>query len=414
MSSTMSTTEASGPSSADARRRVPWREGFTEAAWLFIVLRVGISMLALYLVVAGGLPGPCHFELARNGWLTVPILDSEGPSFGLIGVWQRWDACWYGKIATYGYEPGTTSAGFWPMYPLLTGMVAQLLGMDVALAGLFVTSAAYIVAMAALYLLVEGDFGRAVARRTVVYLSVFPAALFLFAPFSEALFLALAVLAILGARRHQWSLAGIAVLAASLTRTQGLFLVLSLGWEAIRVSRAWWAQPKDARRSAAGVLLPPAAATLLPFVGFVGFSLYAKLTTGITPIDVQDTWGGNEIHMPWEVVAASWQWAVEHHDPLQFVNLATLVLFAGVGLAAIRRLPLAYSLYALPQIALLATRILPTPLTSTTRYLLVIFPVFVALALGVRGRRAELALITWSVLGLALFTTLFVRGDFIA
>ena len=110
----------------------------------------------------------------------------------------------------------------------------------------------------------------------------------------------------------------------------------------------------------------------------------------------------------------SWRWAVEHHDPLQFVNLGALVLFAGVGLTAIRRLPLSYSLYALPQIALLATRILPTPLTSTTRYLLVIFPVFVALALYLRGRRAELAVITWSVLGLALFTILFVRGDFIA
>jgi hypothetical protein len=80
---------------------------------------------------------------------------------------------------------------------------------------------------------------------------------------------------------------------------------------------------------------------------------------------------------------------------------------------AARRLPISYTLYALPQFVLLATRIQPTPLTSTNRYLLVIFPVFVVLAL-IPWARVRLAWGITSILFLALLLTEFQRGTFVA
>jgi hypothetical protein len=136
---------------------------------------------------------------------------------------------------------------------------------------------------------------------------------------------------------------------------------------------------------------------------------------GQTPLDTQEAWGGTNFHPPWEVVDASWRWALEHHDPLQLLNLATLLLFAFVALLGLRQVPVAYSLYAIPQILILATRIQPTPLTSTARYLLVVFPVFVVLAL-VPPRWGWLRF-GWAVVSIMLLGLLvadFIRGNYVA
>jgi hypothetical protein len=77
----------------------------------------------------------------------MPPLADDGAAFPLVGVWQRWDACWYGKIATFGYEPAEMSANFWPMFPILTGLAARLIGGSVALGGLLVSAIAYVAAM---------------------------------------------------------------------------------------------------------------------------------------------------------------------------------------------------------------------------------------------------------------------------
>ncbi len=112
-------------------------------------------------------------------------------------------------------------------------------------------------------------------------------------------------------------------------------------------------------------------------------------------------------------MAASWDWAVSRHDPLQAFNLFSLVLFAVVSVVGLRRVPVAYSLYAIPQILLLAVRIQPTPLTSTARYLLVVFPVFVILAL-VKDRWLRFAWGVASLMLLALLLEAFLRGGYVA
>ncbi len=219
----------------------PRAGGLFEAAGLFLTIRVALGLVAGYLWLRGGLPGPCHFELARDGWLTVPPLADQGAAFPLLGVWQRWDACWYGKIATFGYEPQALSANFWPLFPILTGTFARVLDGSVALAGMLVSAVGYIAAMTGLYRLIGRDFDPMTARRVVILISIFPSAFFLFAPFTEALFLALAVWSVAMARERHWLLAGSFGLLAALTRIQGIFLVLPIGWEALAAAglTAW-------------------------------------------------------------------------------------------------------------------------------------------------------------------------------
>jgi hypothetical protein len=390
--------------------------GFLDAVGLFLTMRVALGLVALYLWWKGGLPGPCHFELARNGWLTIPPLADEGAGFPLVGVWQRWDACWYSKIAWFGYEPAEMSANFWPLFPALTGVTATVVGGSVAFAGLLVSAIAYIAAMTGLHRLVARDFETVIARRTVLFISIFPSAFFLFAPFTEALFLALAVWSIAMARERRWLLAGLLGLLAGLTRIQGVFLVLPLGWEAlVAAGLTAWRPWRELRLPPIeiGPLVRGALAASGPLVGFVAFFAYSAAVAGQTPLDTQDAWGGKEFFPPWDVAAAAWQWTLDRHDPLQALNLVLLALFGLLLIAGLRRLPVAYTLFALPQLVLLATRIQPTPLTSTSRYLLVIFPMFVVLAL-IPWPRVRLAWAITSTLFLAVLVQSFLTGDYVA
>jgi hypothetical protein len=217
---------------------------------------------------------------------------------------------------------------------------------------------------------------------------------------------------------------------AGLTRIQGVFLILPVGWEAFAASwviagnpflgsgatalreqlgrwlRAWPSMWRQA--------IAPAIAVVAPAVGFVFFMCLAGVMSGQTPLNSQDAWGGTNFHPPWDVVVAAWNWAVDQHDALQLLNLSALILFGVATVVGLFRLPAAYSLYAIPQVLVIATRIQPTPLTSTTRYLLVVFPVFVLLALAGRNRRFERFWLLLSVFLMAYLMSLFLQGDYVA
>ena len=65
----------------------------------------------------------------------------------------------------------------------------------------------------------------------MLYLTLFPSAFFLFAGYTEALFLALAIWCVVVARRGGWWQAGVLGLLASLTRQVGLLLIIPYLYE---------------------------------------------------------------------------------------------------------------------------------------------------------------------------------------
>jgi hypothetical protein len=136
--------------------------------------------------------------------------------------------------------------------------------------------------------------------------------------------------------------------------------------------------------------------------------------TGETPFDQARRMGSATFHPPWEVAQASLRWTIEKGDPLQAVNLGLLALFVALVVVGARRLPLELTLYAAPLLAVLATRINPIPLSGTTRYLSVVFPALVVLAMLGERPRVHWAWVVVSLLLLALLTHTFVRGDFVA
>ena len=88
--------------------------------------------------------------------------------------------------------------------------------------------AALLGALVLLYRLTALELGRRAAAPAVLLLCVFPASLFLGAPYSESLFLLCSVGAFYAARTGHWAWAGAAAASASATRSAGLLLLLPL------------------------------------------------------------------------------------------------------------------------------------------------------------------------------------------
>src|SRR4029450_93939 len=178
-------------------------------------------------VCAPPLCAPCPFAPSRNAnaahWDDPSVTRDLG---WVTDVWARWDSVWFLRIAVHGYgETHGVAAAFYPLYPLTLAGVGRVFGGHYVAAGIVVSLAAALAAFVLLYRLTETRLGAAGPRRAVLYLAVFPMALFLGAVYSESLFLALAIGAFVLAERGRWLGAGLATGLAMLTRIAGIGLL---------------------------------------------------------------------------------------------------------------------------------------------------------------------------------------------
>ena len=123
-------------------------------------------------------------------WL---LASSRGPPrLGLLDIWVHWDARHFLEVATFGYtDPATdpNAPAFFPLYPLLIRALDGI-GVPAVAAAMIIATVATWAACTFVFLLADDDVGPGAGRRAISYLLLFPTAVFLIAPYSEALFLA--------------------------------------------------------------------------------------------------------------------------------------------------------------------------------------------------------------------------------
>lgn len=321
-------------------------------------------------------------------------------SWKLLDVWQVHDGATYAMIAQHGYaSPQNRAVVFFPLFPILLHLATPLLGGSVALAGLLIAAVAAVAALTGMYRLIGDDFSAEVAGRAVVACALFPSGLFLLLPFTESLFLALAVWALILARRGRWGWVALLALLLGLTRTQGCLIALPLAWELFR-------QRQRTPRSA--WLIP-----LLPVGSFLAFLAYSQQVAGWTALQAQSTWTAGS-RAPWTLLAMAARYAYQRGHLVEALNIAAALLCIGLLLIGGRRLPLTYLLYAVPQLLLMVMREnLYMPLVSTMRYALVLFPCFVVIALLGRRRWAFFLWLALSATLLLGMTILYLQGNFV-
>ena len=385
------------------------------------------------LLVLGRAPAWRGFD---PGGVTVPF---GGLGDALVAPGARWDAVWYLAIANDGYlDPARTA--FFPLYPLAVRAVGELVRSPL-LAGLLVSWTALAVALYLLHRLVTLELGREVAGLTVTLVAVFPAAYCFSAVYSESLFLALSVGALYAARRERWAWAGTAGALAAATRSAGVVLLVPLVLMYLYGPRGSGPPtPRPGRR-----LLPRhalrrdalwLAAVPLGLAAFVG----ALAVTGedpLAPFHAQAVWlrhfAGPFAGVFDGTVAAfdgARQLLSGSRTPVYFsiaagdpfvIGAQNLVLFASLlfGVAAtagvLRRLPLAYGGYLLAALALpLSYPVVAQPLMSLPRFLALLFPLHMWLALWARERGWERRVVVAFALLLALAAAQFTAWRWVA
>jgi hypothetical protein len=333
----------------------------------------------------------------------------------LVDVWARWDSVWFLRIAEDGYGAAEEAAtAFYPLYPLLVGVLGRILLGHYVLAGVLISLAATLGAFALLYRLGEEKLGRDGARRAVLYLAVFPFAVFLGAVYGEALFLFLVLASFVLAERDRFLGAGVAAGLAWLTRPLGVALLPALALIAWRAG--------DRRGALLRLGAAPAVFALYPLY------LWWKVGDPLAFLRAQETWGrhlswAGPLGGLWDGLRAGWAgirqlasgsdttryWsAVQDADPdrvaaVNLEQLAFLVLFAGLTVVAWRRFGAPYGLFAALSLAIpLSVPSERWPLLSLPRFGLVVFPFFLALAvLGARPR-VHTAVVVVSGIGLGI------------
>lgn len=373
-------------------------------AWALPAFVGGYALLTMFEFHA--LPVPGFVPKVHEGVLRL-----------LFDPWQHWDGQWFLRIAESGYSPGDASAAFLPLYPTLVRTLAPIFHGDALVAACVASWACLAAALWLLHGLLRDELGDEDARVALVLLVAFPTAFFFHAAYTESLFLLLTVAAFVAARRRLFALAGCAALLATLTRWTGFAMIPALLAEA-------WAEAAARDGGAAPTLrslLAPSGLRALRRVrpAAVVFSLLpvAALPVVLRVLDraIADPWGFTRAQRLWERrLTPPWVGLVDgvrvlfrsppYLEPLEggfprlpdypggfleahAYNLLAAVAGLVLALVAIRKLKPSSGVLALASVVIpLMTPSRLQPLQSMPRFFVVIFPLFAALAVLLRGR----------------------------
>jgi hypothetical protein len=401
------TAAASQHAGAVTSGRAGWLAALRFSALVYLGVRLGLLLVGLLSTALL----PVREPVGVPGW------PATLPSAGwhhVFTAWERHDALWFLRIAADGYRPDDGSGAFFPLYPLLTRAVGTALGGHWLLGAYVVSNVALVVALTVLYRLTERELSALAARRTVLYLAVFPTAFFLYAPYTESLFLALVLGSLYAARRSAWLLAGGLGALAALTRSTGLLLVLPLVVEAALQARE---VPGPGRpRRLAGAL---AASGLVP-VGTAAYLLYWHRTEGdaLRPLELQSAQWSREGSWPWETLLAGAREGVRYFGSYpggyHTVDLVVVLVAVLAGGWVALRMRATYGVWvAVSLLVPLTLSFDGRPLLSLPRFVVVVFPLFWALARLAERWRVHDAVVAASAAGLGLLSVLFVNWYYI-
>ncbi len=334
----------------------------------------------------------------------------RGPNVprGGVQVWQllnRWDASWYGSIVEHGYSytPDVESnVAFFPLLPLLVWLLREVTGLKIALAGFVVSNLALLASAILLRRLVQRDYPapERVGERAVWLLLFCPMTFFHSAFYTESIFLLLSIATLFAARERRWLAVGIFGALLTASRGNALLILLPVCWEAFvqptRTNRGSDGTTENAR-SRAWLLLIPAG--LLAYAAYLHF----RVGDALAFAHAMRAWDRG-LAWPWTgflaLEAPSGYRVFLFGSAISGLLLCLLVVWT--------RLRTSYQIYTAAMfIFLLCTTILH----SLPRYLSVIFPFYIAIAVGSRRMEGLYSLVlAGSAALMAICLALFVSG----
>lgn len=355
------------------------------------------SIIAMVVIIKAAVLafGTLAFQITNNGAI--------GSLAHVASLWNRWDGPQYLLIARRGYAAAgdrRLALAFFPLYPWLVRMAALVIG-GAVLSAFVVAAIASVVAGVALARLFALDYPERLARNAVWFMFIFPTSYFLHTDYSESVFLALVVASFLAARRERWMTAGALGALTAMTRPNGILIVPALGAEALS---QWWRMRRFEWR------------WLWIGVAALGLGVHLIVNYRVTGdalafVRVEREHWAHATVAPWRGIAAnigiSRDWGP--HDAAMIGSQVLFYLAVGLagGVAAALMLRPSYAVWMGLNWLLFASQSWDI---SAPRYTLMMFPLFLLIAMLARRRPWNTAITVWSLLWLGLFTSEFVQG----
>ena len=370
------------------------------------------------------------FVIGYVGFLVVPHT-GVNQDYGFPHTWSNWDGNNYLSIAKNGYQAtGNYSFAFFPLYPLLIAGFSHLVSFPFFVAW-FISIFSFISSIILLRKIILLDFSEKIAQSAFFLLLLFPTSFFFFATYTESLFLLFVLASIYSFRKEKYVLSAVLAAGASATRLAGLGLIFFFAYEmrlleAKPLGNSTMRHPEPAEGSIVskkrhlGLRYVPIIGTI---IGTAAYMLYLYLTKNdpFYFFTVQRT----EFHraalvFPLQtVVAIPIKWLINRENV--FAQWFTGIMFAEIVCSLIflkllilgffKKIRVSYLLFALFAWSLPLVTGIPS---SMLRYVLVLFPGFITLAVLLEDKRIlRLVVYMFLAIGLIFATMYFHSGHWI-
>ena len=353
--------------------------GRTRNLSAFVRLVLASKVLVLLVIVVAYAYFPPEARYSDGNYVYPP-----GEVRDLASPFKTWDARHYLRLSETWYVPGNFSNAYYPLFPALIGLVNRLSGNPV-ISGLLVANVLSVAGFYVFYRYVEERHGPSMATRALAFLLAFPTAFYFSLIYSESVFFLLSVSFFLFLARGAYGRAWVFAFALPLTRPLGIAILVP--FLMARMGAAWHGRLSPAAAATRGTHVPnvrwTVALAAAPLIGFMAYLTIMGLATG-DPFEgfaaQQRSIGGwslrNLLHP--ELFVRNFLLAPPH-----LRSYTSSIVDRAFFLCFLALCPLIYRVSGAPLLAY-AIVLGSTPLLgsfmSYERYLLPIFPLYIALA----------------------------------
>jgi len=369
----------------------------------FLFLRLLASLVMLIGIIQPRPDFP-YAEITQNNILYLEQRSEFSKLF--LAPWYRWDTGHYIEIADLGYDFDPVISVWPPLYPFLIKVVGLIIKPTI-LSAIFVSNVFFILGLFLFYLFTRDIFGEDISKHSLFYAVIFPTSFFFIAGYTESIFLFFSISVFMLLKKKKWLSAGLISALATLTRVQGLLLIIPIVIELWKV----YIIKKDYRSFFTHML----TCAYAPFAyGLYSLYVFFGLRTGWPWVTLSTEWN-QHFGWPWEgiisIISILLGRQIENDITPTIVKLLSIILPIGAGiiLYKIRKvIPLSLSAYSWGMLIMVMGKIDDNnAIVSTIRYLISIFPIFIGQALLFKSKYLKMGYFVFGLVTQIILLVLF-------
>ncbi len=331
-----------------------------------------------------------------------------------LAQWKQWDATGYNHMIQGGYkymmEDGEyVTLVFFPLYSF-AGRILNIFINNTQLSAIITSTLCYAFACCFLYKLVIIDYGKSVARKAVLYISISPFGFYFGAMLTESMFFLTTVATFYFIRKHNWIMVGVCGALAALSRISGVVVIFPAVVEFIEHYKLFGMFKEKKVKEAFKLILTKG---LWIFGAFVGVFIYLYCNYSLTGdwfkfLELQHKFWGEETCYFGKCILVMWKEIMSDRSVMvkfgMFIpELLSVIMMLITMLYGARRHK---SMYITHMVVYLVMNTSITWPISIARYMLCALPMFIVLAdFTERHKKAHIPIVVVSAIFFGIYMT---------